>query len=123
MTRRAGRSTRWGRRQGGMVTAETAVTIPAVLVVLAIALTGLAAGVDQVRCVEAARVAARALARGDPADRARALAAATAPPGARMVFSVDGRTATVTVSAGATLFGLTELALQSTAVADLEAVS
>ena len=47
-----------------MVSAELALTVPAVLLVLAICLTALSLGVDQVRCEDAARVAARAASRG-----------------------------------------------------------
>ena len=39
-----------------MVTAETAVAVPAVVLVLALALSGLSLGVDAVRCQDAARV-------------------------------------------------------------------
>ncbi|WP_255771302.1 TadE family type IV pilus minor pilin [Pseudarthrobacter sulfonivorans] len=52
----------------GAVTAEFAVALPAVLLLLALLLSGAAAGVTQLRLEEAALAGARALARGeDPA--------------------------------------------------------
>jgi len=48
-----------------MVSAETAVALPALVVVLATLLWGLAVGVMQIRCVAAARGAALAAARGE----------------------------------------------------------
>ena len=61
------------RRSTGMVTAEAALVLP-VLVCLGVALAWLVlVGVAQVRCVDAAREAARLHARGEPAavvDRA-----------------------------------------------------
>lgn len=65
-----------------MVTAELAVAIPSVVLVLALCLGAAKAGVDQIRCVDAARVASRAAARGDDLARVRALAAEAAPEGA-----------------------------------------
>ena len=47
-----------------MATAELAVAIPTLVLVLFVALSALATVTDQVRCVDAARATARALARG-----------------------------------------------------------
>jgi hypothetical protein len=59
-------------RERGTVTAEFAVVLPAVLLVLAACLGGLRLGAEQVRIVDAAALAARSLARGDaPAVSAR----------------------------------------------------
>ena len=71
-----------------MATAELAAAIPTLVLVLFVALSALATVTDQVRCVDAARATARALARGD--DQAVALAAGRrlAPPGAS--FGVSG---------------------------------
>jgi hypothetical protein len=78
-------------RERGMVTAELAVAIPSVVLVLAFCLVAVNAGVDQIRCIDAARVAARAAARGDDPARVRALANEAAPSGARVqVSGVDG---------------------------------
>lgn len=48
-----------------MVTAETAVAMPAVVLVLLLVLSGVSAGVTQLRVTDAARVAARAAAIGE----------------------------------------------------------
>ncbi|MEO6998436.1 MAG: TadE family type IV pilus minor pilin [Terracoccus sp.] len=72
------------RTDAGMVTAELAVAIPAVVLVLAMCLAALGAVIDQVRCVDAARLGARAAARGDPPPEVRALAARAAPEGAQV---------------------------------------
>jgi hypothetical protein len=73
-----------------MVTAELAAAIPTLVLVLFIALSALSTVTDQVRCVDAARATARALARGD--DRAAALSAGTrlAPVGASFTVSGSG---------------------------------
>lgn len=52
------------RRDGGMVTAELAVVMPAVVLVLLLVLAGVSAGVTQLRVADAARVAARQAAIG-----------------------------------------------------------
>ncbi|WP_317183088.1 TadE family type IV pilus minor pilin, partial [Intrasporangium sp.] len=70
------------RREAGMVTAELAVAIPVVVLVLLGCLAGLSAAVDQVRCVDAARLASRAAARGDSPLRVHELAQRGAPDGA-----------------------------------------
>jgi hypothetical protein len=80
-----------------MVTAELAVAIPAVVLVLFLCLTGVTAGIDQIRCVDAARVAARSAARGDTPGAVREVALASAPPGATVSVVADGTLVTVTV--------------------------
>jgi len=82
-----------------MVTAELAVAIPAVVLVLAICLAGVTAGVDQIRCVDAARVGARAAARGDSSAAVREAALAAGPAGARVTVVANGGRVTVTVEA------------------------
>lgn len=54
-----------GRRQRGSVTAELAIALPAVLVILAVLLLAVSAGILQLRLEEAARAAARSVARGE----------------------------------------------------------
>jgi hypothetical protein len=68
------------RRDAGTVTAELAVVLPAVLLVLAGCLGALRLGVEQARMDAAASLVARGLARGDPqgAAVARATAAGAA---------------------------------------------
>ena len=70
-----------GRRPSGdrgMITAELAACLPVLVLVLAVALTAVSVVGAAVRLQDAAREAARALARGDPAA-ARRLAAEAAP--------------------------------------------
>jgi hypothetical protein len=81
-----------------MVTAELAVAIPSVVLVLAFCLVAVNAAVDQIRCVDAARVASRAAARGDDPAQVRALAVEAAPPGARVAVQGAGASVRVTVS-------------------------
>lgn len=72
------------RPEHGAVTAETAMVLP-VLVVLTVALAWVVGlGVAQVRTVDAAREAARALARSDPEAQALGLGRRIAPDGARI---------------------------------------
>jgi Flp pilus assembly protein TadG len=77
------------------VTAETAVALPALAVVLALSVWAVSAVTAQLRCVDAARVAARALARGESSARSAAVAREAAPEGA--AISVDRSADLVTV--------------------------
>ncbi|MGD8149166.1 TadE family type IV pilus minor pilin [Ornithinimicrobium sp. Y1694] len=70
-----------------MASAELALALPAVILVLALALTGLTLGIDQVRCEDAARVAARAASRGEPSETVVALATSRAPEGSEVVMT------------------------------------
>ncbi|MEV4558355.1 TadE family type IV pilus minor pilin [Kitasatospora sp. NPDC049285] len=88
---------RAGRVDGGMVTAETAVGLPALVLLAAMLVWGVVAAGAQIRCVDAARVGARAAARGDAG--AAALAAAAAPRGATVSVSLEAEVARVTVQA------------------------
>lgn len=101
-----------------MVTAELALTLPAVVLVLVICLSALAWGVDHVRCVDAARVAVRELARGEPSGRALADAQRAAPEEARVTVSRSGGDVTVTVtspSPPSLAFAVQETSCSSTA--------
>lgn len=89
------------RRDAGMVTAELAVAIPVVVLVLAFCAAGLSAGIDQIRCVDAARAAARSAARGDAAAESYRLALRAAPPGAGVEIHRDGSEVRVVVTARA----------------------
>lgn len=64
-----------------MATAELAIVIPAVLLVLAMCLTGLALATDQVRCVDAARAGARAASRGEDPGEIKAMVLDLTPKG------------------------------------------
>jgi Flp pilus assembly protein TadG len=87
------------RDERGMVTAETAVVLPVLLLVLAGAVAAVTVVGAQLRCVDAAREAARAAARGEAAAAVSRIAAQTAPPGAVTTVAVAGDDVRVTVSA------------------------
>lgn len=82
----------------GSVTVESAIALCAFIVVLGLALAGITAVTDQLKCTAAAREAARLVARGEP-DRARSAAADIAPSGARIDIAVHGDAITVEVGA------------------------
>lgn len=84
-----------------MTTAELALALPAVVLVLALCLAGLALGVDQVRCEDAARVAARAASRGEPEGLVRELALTRAPGGSVVTVDTGHDGVRVTVEAPA----------------------
>ncbi|NRG41646.1 hypothetical protein GTU73_15060 [Rathayibacter sp. VKM Ac-2804] len=84
-----------GRGEEGSATAELAVVLPAVVVVLALCLGSVAASAQYVRLVDAAADGARSLARGD--DPVRPVARADA--GASVATSADGGLVCVDVAA------------------------
>lgn len=86
-------------RERGMVSAELALAVPSVLLVLAVCLTALALGIDQVRTVDAARVAARAASRGEDPAVVRDLAGTLAPEGSQVRLTLAGEGVTVQVEA------------------------
>ncbi len=69
----------------GFVTAETAVVLPALMLVLAAVLTVAHGAAVQMAAQDAAAVGARAAARGDPDDAVLRMAGAAAPPGATVL--------------------------------------
>lgn len=91
------------RRQGvscrGAVTAEFAVAMPAVLLLLALLLAGSAAGLTQLRLEEAARAGARALARGEDVATVEGIVRRFAGESAISAVASDGGWLAVTVSA------------------------
>ena len=97
-------------RERGSVTAEFAIALPAVMVVLACCLSGLQVAGTQLRLQDAAAAAARSLARGEPAS-----VAALLMPGATVSRHTDGDLvcATATVRAA----GLLPLVLRATSCA------
>jgi Flp pilus assembly protein TadG len=82
-----------------MVTAETAVVLPVLLLVLAGAVAAVTVVGAQLRCVDAAREGARAAARGEDVALARSLTADAAPSGAVVTISVGPEEVHVVVSA------------------------
>jgi hypothetical protein len=81
----------------GMVTAETAVALTALVVILLAMLWVVTLVGYQARCLDAARDAARALARGESAASSKSEASRTAPRGARIHVDVVGDLAIATV--------------------------
>jgi hypothetical protein len=87
------------RGQRGSVTAELAVALPAlVLVIATVAGAGVVARAA-VSCQDGAWTGARLLARDEPVARARSAAARVAPPGAEIGHLRSGDDVTVVVSA------------------------
>ena len=72
-----------------MVTAETAVVLPVLLVVLAGVVAAVVVVGAQLRCVDAAREGARAAARGEDTAAVTALARRAAPDGATVTVGGD----------------------------------
>lgn len=89
MTRSRARRTRRKPNDRGAVTVEAAIGLAVFVLVLGLAICGLMAAADQVRCVDAAREAARLTARGE-ADQAREAAARIAPPNAQITINTKG---------------------------------
>jgi Flp pilus assembly protein TadG len=108
-----------GRRDGGMATAELAVVLPVLVLVVAAALTAVSVSLAQLRCVDAAREGARAAARGEPAATVRSVATRVAPAAAVVEIGSKGEDVRVTVSATAGRVGglLPTFRVTATAVA------
>ena len=81
-----------------MVSAELALAFPAVVLVLALALTGLTYAVDLVRSEDAARAGARAASRGEPTAVVQEVVRSRAPEGARLDVSSSGEWVRVEVT-------------------------
>ena len=114
------------RRERGAVTAELAMGLPLLLAVTLGLVWLLAVGAGQVRVVDGAREAARALARGDPEQVAFGRATTVAGEGSRVnaTYSRGEVIVTVTrsVSGPGGLFGfLPAVRLEADAVAATEA--
>jgi Flp pilus assembly protein TadG len=88
-----------------MVTAETAVVLPVLLLVLAGAVAAVTLVGAQLRCVDAAREGARAAARGDSVAAVTALVDRAAPDGAVVAVAVDDTEVRVTVTADVAALG------------------
>ncbi|MFI6153997.1 TadE family type IV pilus minor pilin [Kitasatospora sp. NPDC051170] len=121
---RPSRVVRARRGDAGFVTAETAVALPALVLLAAMLVWGVLAAAAQIRCVDAARVGARAAARGEA--NAAELAAAAGPPGARVQVATAADTVRVEVEASCgapgRLGGLLAVRVGASAVAAREDV-
>ena len=93
---------RWPGRDRGSFTAELAAGLPALMLLLLAALSMVSAMLAKSQCLDAAREAALAAARGEPARQA---AERVAPPGARIELGGDTGTVTAVVSARVRVLG------------------
>ena len=84
-----------------MATAELAVALPSLVLVLAVALAAVDLGLTQVRCVDAARLGARLVVRAEPQSVVLTAVRRAAPGEAQVVVASTGDHATVTVTARA----------------------
>jgi hypothetical protein len=75
--------------------------VPSLVTVLALSLAGIGLGIEHVQSVDAARVGARMLARGESWAASMGQVGAAAPPGARVSADVAGGLVQVTVTAPA----------------------
>ncbi len=103
----------------GTVTVEAALALCSLVLVLALAFAGISAVAAQLRCVDAAREAARLAARGE-ADRGQELAGRLAPRGAVVRVSVHGDEVTARVSMDSVTELLPGIEIAAVAVAVLE---
>ncbi len=85
------------------MTAELAVGLPVLVFLLVAALTAVSAATAQLRCVDAAREAARAAARGE--SDAVAVGARSAPDGASVTVAPAGPTVRAVVQAPVRVLG------------------
>lgn len=92
-------------RDRGSATAETAILLPVLVVVLVACLWVLACVAAQLACVDAARAGARAAARGDSPAQVREIARRLAPAGSAVEVSDRGETLDVAVRAQVRPFG------------------
>jgi hypothetical protein len=112
----------WRRRvrpDHGYATAELAAALPTLMLVVAVALGAVGAAVDRTRCVDAARDAALAAARGADGGGAGSW---RAPPGATVRIERHGDTVTAVVSMPVRSFGLAlgGLEISESATAEVE---
>lgn len=91
--------------EAGSVTAEFAVLLPAVALLLALGFALVPAGIAPVRLADAAADAARLVGRGDPAGAAAARVARAAP-GATISVRHEGDLVCVTATATVTAAGI-----------------
>lgn len=86
------------RAERGSATAETAIALPVVVIVLLAIGFAASAGLAQLRCADAARVAARSIAIGASTQEASSHAMTSAGGEASVTASLDGEWVTITVT-------------------------
>lgn len=104
------------------MTIEAALAIASLVTVLTLCLGAVLCISQQVQCQDAAREAARLVARGDEA-RAVEVAARVAPPGAHIEVSVEDDLVVATVSVDAPLLPMVTLSADAVAVREPGEVS
>jgi Flp pilus assembly protein TadG len=95
---RQGVARRKPSNDSGMVTVEAGIALAAFTTVLALALGAVSAAIDQLRCTDAAREAARLAARGET-ERAESVARRIAPEDAVVEIRTTGEEVHVSISA------------------------
>lgn len=106
----------------GSATAEVAVVLPGVVLLLALVLAAGSGVIAQVRCVDAARTGARLAARGESAPAVMSAARAAAPAGAQVSVAAGRAQVSVTVTAAVRLPlpGVRPLRVRASAISQLE---
>jgi TadE-like protein len=102
---------------GGGVTVEAAFAIAALVVVLIVCVSGLTAVSLQIRCIDAAREAARLAARGDD-GAASSAARGIAPEGSAVQLRRDGELVVATVTASSPLLPGITITAEAVAAAE-----
>jgi Flp pilus assembly protein TadG len=110
-----------GHDDRGSVTVEAALALCSLIAVLALMLAAVSAVAAQLRCVDAAREAARLTARGEP-DRAEQLARRVGPRGATVAVTINGDDVLARVSANPVAGLLPGIAVGAEAAAVMEPV-
>lgn len=103
--------------EDGYVTAETAVVIPALVLLFGMLLWGVMAAAAHIQCVDGARAGARAAARGETGEAVRSAALSAAPHGAVVKTAREGPLVRVRVHARTAGPGPLTLGLDAEAVA------
>jgi hypothetical protein len=101
----------------GYVTAETAVVVPSLVLLVGMLLWGLTSAAALIECVDGARAGARAAARGESRQEVLRVARSAAPPGARARLAREKDLVRVTVTARSAGPGPLSLPLHAAAVA------
>jgi len=113
-----------GPPDSGMVTAELAVAFPVLVLAALLAVAGVQVVSAQLRCLDAAGVAARLAARGELTADVESVAHAAAPPDARLTLSRTGDVVSAAVAARVHPLGLGALlpafSVEASAVAPME---
>ncbi|MET8246701.1 TadE family type IV pilus minor pilin [Streptomyces sp. NPDC005202] len=104
----------------GFVTAEAAMALPVLVLVVATLVWGLLVVVAQIQCVDAARAGARAAARQDADSAVTEVAREAAPRGAKVMVTRDAEHVRVVVVADPPGMGALPFQLREEAVADAE---